>query len=755
MRLHATKNNNKSGKKVTVATTSASSASAAAGRSRAGDLKRDLGSLLTEVAKLQFNKGFPLTNPSSSSSSSTQSTTTTTSLGSRSSGSAGSGAEESPPTVKKVSSVSPSTWENDPMLQSPLFSSLEEHIQVIALAMVEERDSPLTWKQKVKQSVSSVKAQRRHLELSYDYLAPSALFAIDLPFHPTRRESQLDRSLRQWWMAAKKWRLLTGRWALLDHVLNTFDLLAYAHQVLLNTTTTTTTAVNSTVDTAWVRKSSTSSSSSSGRLTTEEVIWQMLPSTMAERRNPAEEMEDKAFVRRIITAIERSVEEYLAKHPHNHATILAQPLPRGGGGGGRGGGRGNYNEQLLYLNNLTATASLLRNVLYEDGLLLPSSSSTTHLLDTVLLKIIQQESLSRTAQLIAIGDIHGCVQEIVDLLRNASFAPGDLVVSLGDMVAKGPFSSLAIQLMLDIQGVAVRGNHEQSVIFEGLIYANQPMDSSDPSTSSTSSSTSSTSTSSATSNSTEHGRIARSLTFEQFLFLCKLPYYIRSDDLGVLFVHAGFDVNHELHRQVSWKMLSIRHAKNGPVVKRLLEKVHKTTATAATTTTTSAPSTTATSSPSRMIYDDSMDDYEEEEHEEDDDEREEEGQSEQTSRKRKWTKSGSGGGGSGVVAMEVEEEEEEDGEESIHSSTTTTTHTESSSSSGGRSRPRWAEVWPGPWKVYFGHDSQHGLRYYSNAVCLDSACVYGSSLSAVLLPQEEIISVPARRVYYVFPHTSK
>eukprot|EP01039_Chlorochromonas_danica_P002389 gene2389-2621_t len=657
MRLHATKNNNKSGKKVTVATTSASSASAAAGRSRAGDLKRDLGSLLTE---------------------------------------------ESPPTVKKVSSVSPSTWENDPMLQSPLFSSLEEHIQVIALAMVEERDSPLTWKQKVKQSVSSVKAQRRHLELSYDYLAPSALFAIDLPFHPTRRESQLDRSLRQWWMAAKKWRLLTGRWALLDHVLNTFDLLAYAHQVLLNTTTTTTTAVNSTVDTAWVRKSSTSSSSSSGRLTTEEVIWQMLPSTMAERRNPAEEMEDKAFVRRIITAIERSVEEYLAKHPHNHATILAQPLPRGGGGGGRG----NYNEQLLYLNNLTATASLLRNVLYEDGLLLPSSSSTTHLLDTVLLKIIQQESLSRTAQLIAIGDIHGCVQEIVDLLRNASFAPGDLVVSLGDMVAKGPFSSLAIQLMLDIQGVAVRGNHEQSVIFEGLIYANQPMDSSDPSTSSTSSSTSSTSTSSATSNSTEHGRIARSLTFEQFLFLCKLPYYIRSDDLGVLFVHAGFDVNHELHRQVSWKMLSIRHAKNGPVVKRLLEKVHKTTATAATTTTTSAPSTTATSSPSRMIYDDSMDDYEEEEHEEDDDEREEEGQSEQTSRKRK-------------------------------------------------SRPRWAEVWPGPWKVYFGHDSQHGLRYYSNAVCLDSACVYGSSLSAVLLPQEEIISVPARRVYYVFPHTSK
>ena len=42
--------------------------------------------------------------------------------------------------------------------------------------------------------------------------------------------------------------------------------------------------------------------------------------------------------------------------------------------------------------------------------------------------------------MIVIGDVHGCIDELGDLLRLAEYQPGDLVLFLGDLVAKGPNS---------------------------------------------------------------------------------------------------------------------------------------------------------------------------------------------------------------------------------------------------------------------------------------------------------------------------
>ena len=62
---------------------------------------------------------------------------------------------------------------------------------------------------------------------------------------------------------------------------------------------------------------------------------------------------------------------------------------------------------------------------------------------------------------IVIGDIHGCYDELEDMLTAVGFAADDRLISVGDLITKGPKNRDVLErFMSDPQFSAVMGNHD-------------------------------------------------------------------------------------------------------------------------------------------------------------------------------------------------------------------------------------------------------------------------------------------------------
>jgi len=216
---------------------------------------------------------------------------------------------------------------------------------------------------------------------------------------------------------------------------------------------------------------------------------------------------------------------------------------------------------------------------------------------------------TRGKRIVIVGDVHGCADELVDLMNEVQFDSGkDILVFVGDLVAKGPKSKEVVQFAIEARALGVRGNHDHYTIL-------RRDDDRDPQK--------------------EHSKLAREvLSKNEMDWLAALPLSLRIEEHNVLVVHAGLKPSLPIEKNDMHDILHIRNIT-------------------------------------------------------------------------------------------------EDG---------------SASSNPNRGIP-WVEAWKGPEHVVFGHDAVRKIQSTQFSTGLDSGCVYGGELSALIVPSFEVKSVKARKTY--------
>lgn len=166
---------------------------------------------------------------------------------------------------------------------------------------------------------------------------------------------------------------------------------------------------------------------------------------------------------------------------------------------------------------------------------------------------IKQE-IKRT---IVIGDIHGCYNEFVDLLKEVEYnLTEDKLILLGDYIDRGKDSYKVIKKIQELQKennnvIALRGNHEQMLI-ESFLEQRNCDGARD------------------LAGSTElwyfNGGMETKKSFEregsniasEIKWFINLPYYY--EDSNRIYVHAGIDLNKPITEQSRQQMLWVRES---------------------------------------------------------------------------------------------------------------------------------------------------------------------------------------------------
>ena len=142
--------------------------------------------------------------------------------------------------------------------------------------------------------------------------------------------------------------------------------------------------------------------------------------------------------------------------------------------------------------------------------------------------------MSRT---LIVGDVHGCREELEDLLEESGWEDDDQLVLVGDLVAKGPDSLGVIRLIRELGGLAVRGNHDQHCLnWWDAKCAGDVLPRLKPA----------------------HQRVADELEDEDWEWLAALPLWLELPEHDTLVVHAGLLPDLPLEDQDPYDLMNMR-----------------------------------------------------------------------------------------------------------------------------------------------------------------------------------------------------
>ena len=291
-----------------------------------------------------------------------------------------------------------------------------------------------------------------------------------------------------------------------------------------------------------------------------------------------------------------------------------------------------FTDMPLKIGNRRAICSMAGLLGYTVSLICPfrtSASQEKQRLQNELEPHICHKTLCLSdlygKDLLIIGDVHGCFDELLNIIKCAEQRTKRPYVKIfvGDMVNKGPKSEDVLEYLINAKDTyCVRGNHEQKVLKEYFSYSEKP-------------------------DSVSESRLwVKNLKPRYIDFMKNLPYSVSIPFLSLLIVHAGLVPGKPLALQDTNDMLNMRN-----------------------------------------LY---------------------------------WQ------------------------EDDFHGQVLKATYKPNIGES-------WAGLWKGPEHIYFGHDALRKLQFNNYSTGLDTGCVYGGELSAILLHLNDNMEITDKTVLHVKP----
>lgn len=157
--------------------------------------------------------------------------------------------------------------------------------------------------------------------------------------------------------------------------------------------------------------------------------------------------------------------------------------------------------------------------------------------------LVLNEDAIRGRKVLIVGDVHGCLHEMEELLQEAKSKFPDqeiLPIFVGDLLSKGPFPVETLKKLQKIEHYAVRGNHDEAILRQVLslkkkeLYQLPPKYSWVPNLS------------------------------DDIGYLRELPYTISIPSLSVIIVHAGLVPGIPLTEQELTNMIIMRNLVKSP-----------------------------------------------------------------------------------------------------------------------------------------------------------------------------------------------